>query len=73
MTWWGHSSTTVEMDNKRIGTDPLFVDRLGHLRRRGPTPPLLAAELVVGEETTLAVVGPFADQELFRRSLQAIG
>lgn len=45
MTWWGHSSATVEMGNIRIGTDPLFVDRLGHLRRRGPTPSPLAAEL----------------------------
>lgn len=38
VTWWGHSSTTVELGAIRIGTDPLFADRLLHLRRHTPTP-----------------------------------
>ena len=39
VTWWGHSTTTVEDSGTRILTDPVLVDRLAHLRRRrGPTP-----------------------------------
>ncbi len=45
VTWWGHSSTTVELAATRIGTDPVLVDRLVHLRRHGPTPAPRAAEV----------------------------
>lgn len=45
VTWWGHSSVTIELGSLRIGTDPLFVDRLAHLRRHGTTPPAEAADL----------------------------
>lgn len=38
VTWWGHSSTTVELDGIRVATDPLLVNRLAHLRRSGPAP-----------------------------------
>ncbi len=38
VTWWGHSSATVELGDVRLAVDPLLVDRLGHLRRRGATP-----------------------------------
>lgn len=38
ITWWGHASTTVELGGVRIGTDPLLTDRLGYLRRHGPSP-----------------------------------
>lgn len=38
VTWWGHSSATVELADIRVATDPLLVDRLWHLRRDGPTP-----------------------------------
>jgi L-ascorbate metabolism protein UlaG (beta-lactamase superfamily) len=39
VTWWGHSTLTVEDAGVRVLTDPVLVDRLAHLRRRrGPTP-----------------------------------
>lgn len=45
VTWWGHSSTTVELGDVRVGTDPLLVDRFAHLRRHGATPRAEAADL----------------------------
>jgi len=45
VTWWGHSSTTVELGTTRVGTDPLLVDRFAHLRRHGVTPTPAAADL----------------------------
>lgn len=45
VTWWGHSSTTVELGSIRIGTDPLLVDRLMHLRRYSTSPTSVATEL----------------------------
>ncbi|MFJ6985692.1 MULTISPECIES: MBL fold metallo-hydrolase [unclassified Streptomyces] len=40
ITWWGHATCTVEDANTRVLTDPLFVRRLAHLRRRrGEVPP----------------------------------
>jgi len=45
VTWWGHSSVTVELGATRIGTDPLLVDRFAHLRRHGVTPAPAAADL----------------------------
>ncbi|KIF71156.1 membrane protein [Streptomyces sp. AcH 505] len=40
ITWWGHATCTVEDSGVRVLTDPLFVQRLAHLRRRrGPLPP----------------------------------
>jgi L-ascorbate metabolism protein UlaG (beta-lactamase superfamily) len=39
VTWWGHSTCTIEDRGVRVLTDPLFCSRLGHLRRRrGPLP-----------------------------------
>ncbi len=39
VVWWGHSTATVEDGGVRVLTDPVLVDRLGHLRRRrGATP-----------------------------------
>ncbi|WP_329125360.1 MBL fold metallo-hydrolase [Streptomyces sp. NBC_01465] len=44
VTWWGHASCTVEDSGVRVLTDPLFVRRLAHLRRRrGAVPPPEAA------------------------------
>ncbi|MCS0638558.1 MBL fold metallo-hydrolase [Streptomyces sp. LP05-1] len=44
ITWWGHATCTVEDSGVRILTDPLFVRRLAHLRRRrGAVPPPDAA------------------------------
>ncbi|MFJ2116799.1 MBL fold metallo-hydrolase, partial [Streptomyces sp. NPDC087850] len=40
ITWWGHAACTVEDSGVRLLTDPLFVRRMAHLRRRrGPVPP----------------------------------
>ncbi|MFD5033313.1 MBL fold metallo-hydrolase [Streptomyces sp. NPDC058405] len=40
ITWWGHATCTVEDSGVRVLTDPLFVRRLAHLRRRlGAVPP----------------------------------
>ncbi|MFB6806301.1 MBL fold metallo-hydrolase [Streptomyces sp. NPDC056387] len=45
ITWWGHATCTVEDSGVRLLTDPLFVRRLAHLRRRrGALPPPEAAE-----------------------------
>jgi L-ascorbate metabolism protein UlaG (beta-lactamase superfamily) len=38
ITWLGHATVLVEMDGVRLLTDPLLGERLGHLRRVGPTP-----------------------------------
>ncbi|WEB39624.1 MBL fold metallo-hydrolase [Streptomyces yunnanensis] len=44
VTWWGHATVTVEDSGVRVLTDPLFVARLAHLRRRrGALPPPEAA------------------------------
>ena len=48
VTWWGHSSATVELGATRVATDPLLGDRLLHLRRYAATPgPAAAAADVV--------------------------
>lgn len=40
VTWWGHATCTIEDSGVRVLTDPLFVRRLAHLRRRrGELPP----------------------------------
>ena len=39
VTWWGHSTCTIDDSGIRVLTDPLFCSRLAHLRRRrGPLP-----------------------------------
>ncbi|MFE6688598.1 MBL fold metallo-hydrolase [Streptomyces sp. NPDC057743] len=44
ITWWGHATVTIEDAGVRVLTDPLFVARLAHLRRRrGALPPPAAA------------------------------
>ena len=44
ITWWGHAMVTVRDSGVRVLTDPLFVRRLAHLRRRrGAVPPASAA------------------------------
>ncbi|AKH85570.1 membrane protein [Streptomyces sp. CNQ-509] len=44
ITWWGHATATVRDSGVRVLTDPLFVPRLMHLRRRrGALPPPAAA------------------------------
>ncbi|URM89052.1 MBL fold metallo-hydrolase [Streptomyces sp. MRC013] len=39
VTWWGHATCTIEDSGVRVLTDPLFVRRLAHLRRRRGAPP----------------------------------
>ncbi|MFD4030621.1 MBL fold metallo-hydrolase [Streptomyces sp. NPDC058637] len=44
VTWWGHATCTIEDAGVRVLTDPLFVRRFAHLRRRrGEVPPPQAA------------------------------
>jgi L-ascorbate metabolism protein UlaG (beta-lactamase superfamily) len=45
ITWWGHSTTTIEENGTRLLTDPVLTSRIAHLRRRrGPAPLPTAAE-----------------------------
>jgi L-ascorbate metabolism protein UlaG (beta-lactamase superfamily) len=39
LTWIGHATVLIELGGARLLTDPLLRDRLGHLRRHGPSPP----------------------------------
>jgi len=45
VTWWGHSSVSVELGDVHVATDPVLVDRLWHLRRHGPSPAAAAADV----------------------------
>ncbi|WP_335978683.1 MULTISPECIES: MBL fold metallo-hydrolase [Streptomycetaceae] len=50
ITWWGHATVTVQDSGVRVLTDPLFVRRLAHLRRRRgalPTPAAARADVVL--------------------------
>jgi len=39
ITWWGHSTTTIEENGTRLLTDPVLTSRIAHVRRRrGPVP-----------------------------------
>ncbi|WP_343238316.1 MBL fold metallo-hydrolase [Streptomyces sp. SID13031] len=39
ITWWGHSTTTIESSGTRLLTDPVLTSRIAHVRRRrGPAP-----------------------------------
>lgn len=39
ITWWGHSTITIEQNGTRLLTDPVLTSRIAHLRRRrGPVP-----------------------------------
>jgi L-ascorbate metabolism protein UlaG (beta-lactamase superfamily) len=45
ITWWGHSTTTIEENGTRLLTDPVLTSRIAHLRRRrGPAPLPAAAD-----------------------------
>lgn len=46
LTWWGHSSTTVELGGLRVALDPLLTDRLLHLRRYADSPRVAEATRV---------------------------
>ncbi|QKW10166.1 MBL fold metallo-hydrolase [Streptomyces sp. NA04227] len=50
ITWWGHATCTVADSGLRVLTDPLFVRRIAHLRRRRgalPPPDARRADLVL--------------------------
>lgn len=64
ITWWGHATCTVEDSGVRVLTDPLFVRRLAHLRRRlGPLP---APEAAVAD---VVLVSHLHSDHLHPRSL----
>jgi L-ascorbate metabolism protein UlaG (beta-lactamase superfamily) len=67
VTWWGHSTCTVEDLGVRVLTDPVFCSRLGHLhRRRGPLPGDAA------RRADLAVVSHLHADHLHVRSIAAL-
>ncbi|MGP3952586.1 MBL fold metallo-hydrolase [Streptomyces sp. 7N604] len=67
ITWWGHATATVADSGVRVLTDPLFVRRLAHLRRRrGALPPPEAAVADV------AVVSHLHADHLHLRSLERL-
>lgn len=43
VTWWGHSTIGIETARARLLTDPVLVNRIGHLRRRRGVAPADAA------------------------------
>ncbi|MCW2757728.1 MAG: hypothetical protein JWO46_1474 [Nocardioidaceae bacterium] len=43
VTWWGHSSMSIELGDVTVATDPLLTRQLYHLRRLTPAPPAAAA------------------------------
>ncbi|WP_405939721.1 MBL fold metallo-hydrolase [Streptomyces sp. NBC_00726] len=50
VTWWGHATCTIEDSGVRFLTDPLFVRRFAHLRRRRgelPGPDAAVADVVL--------------------------
>ncbi|MEV6162919.1 MBL fold metallo-hydrolase [Streptomyces sp. NPDC052052] len=50
VTWWGHATCTIEDSGIRVLTDPLFVRRFAHLRRRRgalPGPEAAVADVVL--------------------------
>jgi L-ascorbate metabolism protein UlaG (beta-lactamase superfamily) len=50
VTWWGHATCTIEDSGVRVLTDPLFVRRMAHLRRRRgelPGPEAAVADVVL--------------------------
>ena len=44
VTWWGHSSMTIDLPRAKVVTDPLLSGQLYHLRRATAPPPPAAAE-----------------------------
>lgn len=66
VTWWGHASTTVELGGVRVGIDPLFVDRLLHLRRYGRSPTRTAADV------DLVLISHLHNDHLHPRSLARV-
>ncbi len=43
VTWWGHSSMTIDLPTVQVATDPLLSGQLYHLRRATAPPPPSAA------------------------------
>ncbi len=67
ITWVGHATVLIELDGVRLLTDPFLRDRLGPLRRLGPSPDLEAIGRVD------AVLLSHAHPDHFdRRSLQQL-
>ena len=48
LTWWGHSTLSLQLDEVHLVTDPLLTPRVVHLTRRsGPVPPRLDPHAVL--------------------------
>ena len=47
LTWVGHATSVIDVGGVRVITDPLLRHRVAHLRRHGPPPPPVAADLVL--------------------------
>lgn len=67
LTWWGHAFATVEIGGLRIGIDPVFTDRLLHLRRY--TAPVTAR----AAEADLVLVSHLHADHCHRPSLRRFG
>jgi L-ascorbate metabolism protein UlaG (beta-lactamase superfamily) len=67
ITWWGHATATVTLGATSVLTDPLLVDRLGHLRRQVPGVPLQA------RSADVAVVSHLHADHLHIGSLRLLG
>ncbi|MEU2246607.1 MBL fold metallo-hydrolase [Streptomyces sp. NPDC019224] len=83
ITWWGHATCTIEDSGVRFLTDPLFVRRFAHLRRRRgalPGPDAAVADVVLISHLhsdhlhlpSLARVAPGARVVVPRGSLRSV-
>ena len=68
LTYVGHATVLIELDGIRILTDPVLGDRLGPLRRLGPTP--LPADL---DPIDVVLISHAHPDHFSRASLGAIG
>jgi L-ascorbate metabolism protein UlaG (beta-lactamase superfamily) len=67
VTWWGHSTATVEDSGVRLLTDPVLTGRLAHLRRRrGPDPGVSA------RDADAALISHLHADHLHARSLRQL-
>jgi L-ascorbate metabolism protein UlaG (beta-lactamase superfamily) len=68
VTWWGHSTATIELDSRRILTDPVLTRRIGHLSRIGGPVPAARAR-----EADLVVISHLHHDHLHVPSLRLLG
>jgi len=68
VTWWGHSTASVQLGGARVLTDPLLVDRLAHLRRHA-----VSVRRDEAVDADLVVVSHLHLDHLHVPSLRALG